>query len=329
MGANDGCGGGGGGGSLRALLKTKNYPALFFCGWVGNTAKEGAVFAVSHLIQQLTHSTRLVELVGAANFAALALGPICGWISDRFKRRSVVLVSKCVAVPASLLIASCMSLTQRGRLSSTAMLALGYLYTFIMGATFVIDQTCRKVLVSDTVAPPLLPTAFAMESVASALSTLFGSQLGGFAIEYLGGHGAYLRMLACFHVLSGLLAFSVRSSTSTNAAAKLSAAVGIVQQLREGVDELRRNRAFQSILGVTIIGNFWFVGPFFPVVHVLAANLGLSPTLTGSLASARGYGGALAGLMLLATAPKRVGVVYWLGIALSSAVMPVRKRSFN
>ena len=82
------------------------------------------------------------------------------------------------------------------------------------------------------------------------------------------------------------------ASTSTNAAAKLSAAVGIVQQLREGVDELRRNRAFQSILGVTIIGNFWFVGPFFPVVHVLNRRCdgwfqtslsSLSPTFTLTL----------------------------------------------
>eukprot|EP01045_Picozoa_sp_COSAG04_P028314 COSAG04_NODE_4360_length_2138_cov_14.393330_3_plen_92_part_00 len=50
--------------------------------------------------------------------------------------------------------------------------------------------------------------------------------------------------------------------------------------------------------------------------------MSLSPTLTGSLASARGYGGALAALLVVLTSPRRVGVLYWCGIALSSAVMP-------
>ena len=88
--------------SLRTLVTTKHYLALFLCGWVGNTAKEGAVFAVSHLIQELTHSERLVGLVGAANFAALMFGPLFGILSDRFSRRRLVLVSKCVVVQKQL-----------------------------------------------------------------------------------------------------------------------------------------------------------------------------------------------------------------------------------
>ena len=57
-------------------------------------------------------------------------------------------------------------------------------------------------------------------------------------------------------------------------------------------------------------------------MQTLAADMRLSPTLTGSLASARGYGGALAALLVVLTSPRRVGVLYWCGIALSSAVMP-------
>ena len=301
------------------LVTTKHYLALFLCGWVGNTAKEGAVFAVSHLIQELTHSERLVGLVGAANFAALMFGPLFGILSDRFNRRRLVLASKWVVAPASLLVSVCMNLAQRGRMPTTLMLAAGYIYTLVMGASHVVDQTCRKVLISDTVAPQLLPSAFAMESISNSTSTMLGSQLGGIAIQYLGGHGAYLRVLACMHIISGVLVYSVPVPRQV----KQPDAVGAFQQLKEGVDELRRNKAFQSILGVTIIGNFWFVGAFFPVVTVLAANMGLSPTLSGTLGSARGYGGLLAGMMLLATTPKRVGMVYWLGIAVSSAVMPV------
>jgi hypothetical protein len=159
-----------------------------------------------------------------------------------------------------------------------------------------------------------------MESLSNSTSTMLGSQLGGIAIQYLGGHGSYLRVLACMHIFSGVLVYSSPVSRKVKLPDDV---VGVFQQLKEGVDELRRNKSFQSILGVTIIGNFWFVGAFFPVVTVLAANMGLSPTLSGTLGSARGYGGGLAALILLATAPKRVGMVYWLGIAVSSAVMPI------
>ena len=49
---------------------------------------------------------------------------------------------------------------------------------------------------------------------------------------------------------SSLLAWTVSAPSVAKAAA---AELGIVTQLREGLSELRRNRTFQSILGVTII----------------------------------------------------------------------------
>lgn len=215
----------------------------------------------------------------------------------------------CVSIPTSLLVAWVFSM--RGEIDSTIILVVGYIYTFLLGATFVIDQTCRRVLVSDIVPASHLPVAFAMESIAMSSSNTIGSQLGGFVIEFYGGHSAYVRVLACMQFVSMLLVFSISIPAPTK---RMSGdGPGIIGQLREGIEELRRNQTLQSILGVTIIGNFFFVGPFFPVVQVLAADMSLSPTLTGSLASARGCGGALAAVMVVATSPKRIGVLYWCG----------------
>eukprot|EP01045_Picozoa_sp_COSAG04_P028313 COSAG04_NODE_4360_length_2138_cov_14.393330_2_plen_316_part_00 len=236
------------GASFWALARTKHYPALFLCGLLSNTAKEGAVFVVGHLTQQLTQSPRLVGLVSAAQFAGLLLGPLGGWVSDCFDRRRVVIVSKLLAIPITLLVSWCMA--ARARLSTNLVVAAGFAFTFCQGLTFVLDQTSRRALVSDTVGLRLLPMAFAMESISSNVSNTLGAQFGGLAIQYLGGHGAVLRFLACLQAASSLLAWTVSTPSVVKAAA---AELGIVTQLREGLSELRRNRTFQSILGVTII----------------------------------------------------------------------------
>ena len=236
------------GASFWALASTKHYPALFLCGLLSNTAKEGAVFVVGHLTQQLTQSPRLVGLVSAAQFAGLLLGPLGGWVSDCFDRRRVVIASKLLAIPITLLVSWCMA--ARARLSTNLVVAAGFAFTFCQGLTFVLDQTSRRALVSDTVGLRLLPMAFAMESISSNVSNTLGAQFGGLAIQYLGGHGAVLRFLACLQAISSLLAWTVSAPSVVKAAA---AELGIVTQLREGLSELRRNRTFQSILGVTII----------------------------------------------------------------------------
>ena len=75
---------------LADLLCTRGYPALFLCGWLANSSRWGAVFVIGHLTEELTHSPRLVELVGGIYFAPLLLGPFGGWLSDRYSRKVVL-----------------------------------------------------------------------------------------------------------------------------------------------------------------------------------------------------------------------------------------------
>ena len=84
------------------------------------------MFTISHLTQELTRSPRLVGLVSAAQFAALMLGPLGGWVSDKFSRRNLNILSKLGVVPLTLLVSVFMGM--RGRLSTTVVLAAGYLY---------------------------------------------------------------------------------------------------------------------------------------------------------------------------------------------------------
>ena len=161
-------------------------------------------------------SPRLVGLVSAAQFAGLLLGPLGGWVSDCFDRRRVVIASKLLAIPITLLVSWCMA--ARARLSTNLVVAAGFAFTFCQGLTFVLDQTSRRALVSDTVGLRLLPMAFAMESISSNVSNTLGAQFGGLAIQYLGGHGAVLRFLACLQAASSLLAWTVSAPSVAKAA---------------------------------------------------------------------------------------------------------------
>ena len=301
---------------LADLLCTRGYPALFLCGWLGNSSRWGAVFVIGHLTEELTHSPRLVELVGGIYFAPLLLGPFGGWLSDRYSRKVVLIVfNVLVVIPSSALISRTIEV---GLLPTALLLTLAYVYIFIMGLGFVVDLTCRRALVSDVTAASLLPIAMAMESIGMQSASLIGNQFGGLAIEFLGGRPNAVALLACLQAVSTLLMCTV---TVKRRAPPPRDGPGVVAQLVEGLRVLQTNRGLQSILGVTAIGNFFF-GPFFPIVQVLAARMHVSPSLTGLLASASGYGGVTAAAFVVLAAPKRIGMLYWLGITATHVLMP-------
>ena len=187
-----------------------------------------------------------------------------------------------------------------------------------LGWAFTPSALCCSALVSDVTAASLLPIAMAMESIGMQSASLIGNQFGGLAIEFLGGRPNAVALLACLQAVSTLLMCTV---TVKRRAPPPRDGPGVMAQLVEGLRVLQTNRGLQSILGVTAIGNFFF-GPFFPIVQVLAARMHVSPSLTGLLASASGYGGVTAAAFVVLAAPKRIGMLYWLGIAATHVLMP-------
>src|SRR3712207_8315625 len=71
-----------------AALRVPYYPRLWASGWLWNLTRWMSVFLCSYLVNDLTGSPFLVQLVGAAFFAPMFFGGVLGGvISDRFDRR--------------------------------------------------------------------------------------------------------------------------------------------------------------------------------------------------------------------------------------------------
>ena len=66
----------------------------------------------------------------------------------------------------------------------------------------------------------------------------------------------------------------------------------------EGLGLLRTNAVVVSILGITVLSNFFYFSHF-PMVQVVADRVGATPALTGLLASASGFG-MITGSLLVA-----------------------------
>ena len=66
----------------------------------------------------------------------------------------------------------------------------------------------------------------------------------------------------------------------------------------EGLGLLRTNAVVVSILGITVLFNFFYFSHF-PMVQVVADRVGATPALTGLLASASGFG-MITGSLLVA-----------------------------
>ena len=71
---------------------------------------------------------------------------------------------------------------------------------------------------------------------------------------------------------------------------------------------VRRNKAVLSILGITVIANF-FMFSFFPIIPALADELGATPFFVGLLASGTGIGMMTGSLLFARFTPGRRGLV--------------------
>src|SRR5512145_1327959 len=71
-------------GRMLAAMSIPQFPRLWATGMLLNLTRWMAIFLCSYLVNDLTHSTVLVQLVGASLFAPMFLGGVlAGAIADR------------------------------------------------------------------------------------------------------------------------------------------------------------------------------------------------------------------------------------------------------
>jgi MFS family permease len=265
-----------------------------------------AVFLCSYLVNQLTHSPLLVQLVGAAFFAPMFFaGALGGVISDRFDRRRTILQQLLVLTP----IAGGMSALV---LAGVVHVWMVYPFMLLVGLGMVIDMTSRRALIYDLVGEGRITNALALESLAMTGGTMLGSLMGGAIVNFIGIGQAFLA-IAVFYAASFLLLCGVPSPPRAHVAA---GSASVLADIVAGFRFLRGHRALISLFGVTVLFNVFYFS-YSPLVPVFADRLDVNAFWTGVLASASGLGSMAGAFLIAALAPRRRGLIYVGGSALA------------
>lgn len=292
-------------GGTFAALGVESFGLLWASGWCWNATRWMSVFLCSFLVNELTGSPLLVQLVGAAFFAPMFLGgAVAGVVADRFDRRRTMIRQLIVLIPIALLM---------GMLVTSGNFAAWIVYPFMIavGVGGVVDMTSRRALVFDLVGEARATNALALESVSMSGGNLLGSICGGAVINFVGVGQAFFLIAVLYMMSLGLLA-RVPSPPARN----LGAGGSMRRDLGEGLRAVSRSQALIGILGVTVIMNFFYFS-FMPLVPVFAKEMGVNALLAGVLASGTGLGMMLGSFVWAARPVPRRGLLYVVGSLLA------------
>ena len=292
-----------------AALQVPSFGLLWASGWCWNATRWMAIFLCSFLINDLTGSPFLVQLVGAAFFAPMFLGgAVAGAAADRFDRRRTILRQLAVLIPVGL---------GMGALVTGGWVEAWMVYPFVLvvGLGGVVDMTSRRALVFDLVGEERATNALALESLSMAGGNTLGSLFGGAVIDLVGIGEAFF-LIGILYVASYLLLVRVPSPPARVAGARTS----IRRDIGEGVRAVRASRALIGILGVTVVMNLFYFS-FMPLVPVFADEMGVNALLAGLLASASGFGMMVGSFAWAAWPTRRRGLLYVGGSVVAMAFL--------
>jgi predicted MFS family arabinose efflux permease len=279
------------------VFAVPGFRTLWYSGWLWHLSRWMASFLGAYVVNQQTGSPRLVQLTGVAMWAPLLLGgAVGGLVSDRVDRRRTLLVQLAFTSPLAAVM---------GVLAITDRLETWMVYVFavMIGVGWVTDMTSRRALVFDLVGGGRIDSAMALESVSMSGGIALGTLAGGTVVDLIGVGAAFLTMA----VLVALAFLLMTRLPHVDAERHIS--VSPKRDFVEGLGLLRTNAVVVSILGITVLFNFFYFSHF-PMVQVVADRVDASPALTGLLASASGFGMITGSLLVARWQPERRGLVY-------------------
>ncbi len=281
-------------------MSVPGYRALWLIGLIVGLARWTAIFLGSYLVNELTHSTIQVQLVGVCLFAPMfAGGAPAGVISDRLDRGRTIALLLAVLIPASVLMAL---LTLSGDVEAWMI----YPYVFIIGVSHVVDMTSRRSLVYDVVGQGFITNALALESLAMTTGTMVGSLTAGAVISLLGVGEVFL-------VIGGLygcaLLVLLRLKLPARQVQDVRQSAGVFKDLTAAFRYAYNRPSLVSILGVTVIMNLFYFS-FIPLVPVFGERLEVGALLTSLLLSANAFGSIVGASLIARGLPLGRGVLY-------------------
>lgn len=287
------------GGRMLAAMSIPQYPRLWAVGMLLNLTRWMTVFLCSYLVNEFTHSTFLVQLVGAALFAPMFLGGVlAGAVSDRLDRKLTVLALISLLIPLSVLMAV---VGLAGAMEAWML----YPFAVAVGTAMVTDMTSRRAMVYDVVGPERITNALALEALAMTGGATVGSLGAGAVVSAFGIGEAFLAITGVY-----VAAFFVLVTVSPPVRERAPGPPAqITADIIAAFRALPGHRALVSVLGVTVIVNLFYFS-FMPLVPVFGEELGVGAFLTSLLLSANALGSICGALLIARGLPFNRGAIY-------------------
>ena len=265
--------------TFESLAKYPDFRVLWL-GNVGTMLGQWVQFvAQGWLIFQLTHSP---FQIGAISFVrgstTLTVSPFAGAITDRFSRKSVLVVmtgvSSIVAVTLAVLV-----------ITDVISVWMLYLTATVDGLAESVNQPARQVMVYDVVGADDLPNAVAVNSLGNNTMRIIGPALGG-ALIGVGGVGAALALQAAAYLFSSFATSRIR----TRGVPMRRQTVSVLASVGEGIRYARSHPDVRLLVIMAGLPSL-LVYPYVSYIPVFAKDvLHTGSAGYGFLASAVGYG---------------------------------------
>jgi len=275
---------------LQALsaLQHRNY-RLYWLGQLSSVLGQNMEgVAQSWLVLELTDSPLLLGLTGLT-FAAptIALTLVGGVIADRADRRRIMIFSQSASASMFFLLGTLIVIEQ---------VALWHVMSlaFLSGCVRAFDRPSRMALLPQMVPKEDIPNAVAVGGTIWQLNRLVGPAVAGMLI-YLIGIGPTYYFCFCASLTAVCLWLGIRLTTVPTTPL----AGGVVQHMAEGLNFIRKNEVFYTLIGMTFF-NSLFGMSYSILMPVFARSvLDVGSKGFGFLQSAGGAG-ALIGVLMVA-----------------------------
>ena len=274
--------------------------------WIGNVGTmlgQWVQFAAQgYLVFHLTGSPFQVGAVGfVRGISSVTVSPFAGTITDRFSRRSVLMVMTAISATAATLVAT---------LIITDVIQIWMLYPLsaLEGLGDAVNQPARQVMIYDVVGAEDLPNAVAVNSLGSNTMRIVGPSMAGALIGTVGIQAAFIVQAAAY-------AFSV-FATSRIKTRGVPVGRGTTTVLASMLDGVSYARSHPDVLLLVVMAGLpsLLVYPYVQFIPVFAKDVLHTGSLGfGFLASAVGYGSIVGALIAanLTQIKKRGQILVW------------------
>merc|ERR1711971_276240 len=263
-------------------------------GFCWDLGRASLVFLGPYYVTAETHNSFYAGLLGASGWMFLFLGPFTGQVSDRVVRKYLILTYIAVMATSTFMVGVAIFTNSGGW-------QLMFIHQPLLSFCNVFDMTARMPYFTEVLTASeqdhLMGSMVAIRTVLYNLARVAGCQMVGVVVECFGVVTAFFVVATIFSLGVVMALFAPAYPKASSVAAKKDACENEAPFC---------NRAFVSIMGVTVLANF-FYWSYQPQVPSLGRALQASPSQVGVLASAPFVGGILGSLCIVKYQPKKTG----------------------